>query len=220
MNKYRILTTLTTLLISCSSHAQSVEFLEMRHPIIYPFTIDPKTANHKYNDEGTHTPITEEYGFVIIPPSTYRQMETRGGSLGIIVAHHPGDRYGACELRCARCLYEYRQCNKMTPMKSMQAGRVLGFFECKHCKAQIGSFVYTGNLCLDHYEYKGTYIITQECYVVEEIKDDSGKIISLRITNPVPLIESLKKAEQSKKSYGIEPSYEIWFPHATRSEFE
>ncbi len=62
---------------SLSAMGQSIERQEELHPVIYPFTIDVKTANQKFNDVGTHAPLTEEYGFVIIPPSAYQQKEGR-----------------------------------------------------------------------------------------------------------------------------------------------
>lgn len=186
MRNYRIISTALALLSSIIILAQNIpsEIREKLHPVIYPFTIDPKTASEKYNDVARHTPLSEEYGFVIIPPSAYRQKADHGGSLGILVAHLPGDRYVACELRCARCLYEYRQHNEMTPMKSISPGKVLGFFECKKCGVQLDGVVYTGNTCLSHHEYQETTILTQEGYVVEIIRDEYGYIKELRIANP------------------------------------
>ena len=73
--KRSIILAVLTLIFTLVTSAQNVpwQITEKLHPIIYPFTIDPKTANTKFNDEGTHYPLTEEYGYVIIPPSAYRQ---------------------------------------------------------------------------------------------------------------------------------------------------
>ena len=99
MNKNLIFTTVAIITaMSATAQAVPIDIQEALHPVIYPFTIDPKTANAKYNDVGTHMPLTEEYGFVIIPPSAYRQKEDHNGSLGIIVSHQPGDTYSACEV--------------------------------------------------------------------------------------------------------------------------
>lgn len=185
--------------ISASAQAIPWQIEEALHPIIYPFTIDPKTVNAKYNDVGTHAPLSEEYGFVIIPPSEYRQKEGHDGSLGIIVSHQPGDTYSACEIRCARCLYEYKQNNKMTPIKPSFPGHVCGFFECKHCGAQLGSFVLQGTTGLDHYEYQDIHVLGNENYVVEQIMDDYGYIKELRITNSINMIEHLDHCPDNHK---------------------
>lgn len=197
----KIILTAVTIMTTLVAEAQAVpcEIQEELHPVIYPFAIDPKTANAKYNDVGTHMPLTEEYGFVIIPPSAYRQKEGHDGSLGIIVSHQPGDTYSACEVRCVRCLYEYKQRNKMTPMKSISPGKVLGFFECKHCGAQLGSFVFMGTTGLDHYEYQDIHILANEGYVVERIMDDYGYIKELRITNSINMIEHLERCPDNHK---------------------
>ncbi len=195
--------TLIAILMSLSVMGQSIEREEELHPVIYPFTLDIKTANQKFNDVGTHAPLTEEYGFVIIPPSAYRQKDDQGGSLGMIVAHHPGDTYAACELRCARCLYYEDLIKKMTPMKSSRPGKVLCFFECKHCEAQIGSFVFTGNTCLDHCEYHGLRVINQEGYSVEPIENKYGEIVSLRITNPTPILLRLDRLYPKEDNRGF-----------------
>lgn len=203
------------IIAALTADAQAIpwEIEEELHPIIYPFTIDPKTANAKYNDVGTHMPLTEEYGFVIIPPSAYRQKEDHSGSLGILVAHQLGDTYSACELRCARCLYEYKQRNKMTPMESMSPGKVLGFFECKHCGAQLGSFVFQGTSGLDHYEYQDIHVLANECYVVEKIRDDYGYIKELRITNPINMIEHLERTPKSRKQLQNVTPRELFFDY-------
>lgn len=214
MNK-KIILSAVTIMATLIAEAQAIpwEIEEELHPVIYPFTVNPKTANEKYNDVGTHMPLTEEYGFVIIPPSAYRQKEDHGGSLGIIVTHLPGDRYSACEVRCARCLYEYKQHNKMTPMKSISPGRVLGFFECKHCGAQLGSFVYTGSTCLDHYEYQSIHVLGNESYYVEEIMDDYGYLKELRITNSMNMIEHLEREPKSHKQLNNVTPRELFYEY-------
>lgn len=200
MKNYRIILSIFAFLYVTMLNAQvPVEVMEELHPVIYPFTINIKTANAQFNDVDKHDPLTEEYGFVIIPSSAYKQKEGQDGSLGILVAHLPGDRYTACELRCARCLYEYKQHNLMTPMKSISPGKVLGFFECKHCGVQLDGAVYTGNTCLSHHEFQGTQILNQEGYVVEPIKNEYGYIKELRITNSVPMIRYIENAETRQK---------------------
>ena len=200
MNKNLIFTTIAIITaMTATAQAVPIDIQEALHPVIYPFTIDPKTANAKYNDLGTHMPLTEEYGFVIIPPSAYRQKEDHNGSLGIIVSHQPGDTYSACEVRCARCLYEYKQHNKMTPMESHVPNHVLGFFECKHCGAQLGSFVFMGTTSLDHYEYQDIHVLANEDYFVEQIKDEYGYLKELRITNNTYMIERLEHEEEERK---------------------
>ena len=221
MKRSIILATLT-LIFTLVTSAQNVpwQITEKLHPIIYPFKIDPKTANAKFNDEGKHSLLTEEYGYVIIPPSAYRQKEDHNGSMGLLVAHLPGDRYCVCELRCARCLYEYKKHNKLTPMKSITPGQVLGFFECKHCGVQLGCFVFTGGTNLDHTGYEGVGIINQESYIVETIKDDYGFIKELRITNPTFMLEHLDREKKSEPTYRHEPTWEECFPHAVKNVFQ
>lgn len=195
MNRNIILTAMA-LTMAQAAQAQDVpwQVSERLHPIIYPFTISPKTANKQFNDVGGHMPLTEEYGYVIIQPSAYRQKEGHDGSLGIIVGHIPGDMYIACEVRCAYCLYADQKCNKMTPMKSTSPGKVLSMFECRKCGAQLASAMFTGNTGLD-YKYEGTHIINQECYVVEPIYNDFGFLKELRITNPTFMIEHMENED-------------------------
>lgn len=200
MKTSKTIFTLLALLYVTALNAQvPVEKMEELQPIIYPFTFDIKTANEKFNDKTGHYPLTEEYGFVIIPSTAYRQKEDQGGSLGILVAHLPGDRYIACELRCARCLYEYQKKNKLTHQTSSISRYGTGIFECKHCGVQLDGAVYTGNTCLSHHEYQGTQILNQEGYVVEPVKNEYGYIKELRITNPEPMIRYIENAETRQK---------------------
>lgn len=200
--------------------AVSPDMADKLHPVIYPFTINPKTVNKDFNDLGTHTPLTEDYGYVLIPASAYRQKEDRGGSLGIIVAHTPGDHYSACELRCARCLYEFKKQSKMKPIKSISPGKVLGFLECPSCGAQMGSFVFTGSPTLDAYDNRGRGIISQETYCINYIRDEHDEIIELRICNSPGLLQVLENESKSKPRRKVELTREDYFPHAKKSEFE
>lgn len=101
-------------------------------PDIEPFEIIAETINNTLHDTG-HTPLFEDFGYVIIPNTFYKHD---GTSDGIIVTRSIAGGYAAFEIKCPRCKYDFHQHGKIYfPERSSMA-------ICNKCGARMESLLF------------------------------------------------------------------------------
>lgn len=218
MNRLTKILTVIGLLITMSAAAQTQsrqeiaeamrettwkrQTVEESHPIIVPFEVPLRRINQQLKDIG-HRPVYEVNGYVIIPPTMYKQ--TRGGSCGIMIAFTDYEHFVAADLRCPNC---YRNYGKTITMKlGIHGGKYTP--TCPECSAQVMAFVFSGSRTLNAYDFGMDDPEHLDGYMVEVKKNDKGETI-LRISNPT-FLTPVVNPNRNKPQYQYEPTLEDYF---------